>query len=85
MSADQPTVGFIDTMSRVLTDAAFRDQLLADPDAALGPLGLAPSDREYIAKIAREHPHLFRSVIEDRTGWIVATWGVIQVKHHLGH
>ena len=51
MNGNQPTHGFIDTMSRVMTDPAFRDQLLADPDGTLATLGLAPSDRDYIAKM----------------------------------
>jgi hypothetical protein len=80
MTANQPTHGFIDTMSRVMTDAAFRDQLLDDPDGTLAALGLAPSDRDYIAKIARDQPHLIRAAAEDRTGMIVATWAAGHVK-----
>ena len=80
MNGNQPTHGFIDTMSRVMTDEAFRDQLLADPDGTLATLGLAPSDCDYIAKMARDHPNLIKAAAEDRFGVIVATWGPAHVK-----
>jgi hypothetical protein len=81
MNGNQPTHGFIDTMSRVMTDQAFRDQLLANPDGTLATMGLAPSDRDYIVKMVRDHPQLILAAVEDRWGVIVATWGVFHAKH----
>lgn len=79
MSSVQPTQGFIETMTRALTDATFRQELLQDPDAALGTAGLAPSDREFITKMVRENPDALSSAAENRIGHITATWGVFLV------
>lgn len=50
----QPTSGFIETLSKAITDDAFRQQLFNDPDGTLQGLGLSQKDQEFLSRFVRE-------------------------------